>query len=86
MELFRFTMNMSMMMTFSEGEAQFSYVTNRSIKKLDYWLRKRKIVGIVNLDTRIITNYIRDKGAPKGVIQFSKKGKHNTKKLIKNRK
>ncbi len=55
----------------------------RSIKKLDYWLRKRKIVGIVNLDTRIITNYIRDKGAPKGVIQFSKKGKHNIKDLVK---
>ena len=55
----------------------------RSIKKLDVWLKKRKIVGIVNLDTRIITNYIRDKGAPKGVIQFSKKGKHNIKELVK---
>ena len=55
----------------------------RSIKKLDIWLKKRKIVGIVNLDTRIITNYIRDKGAPKGVIQYSKKGKHNIKELVK---
>ena len=55
----------------------------RSIKKLDIWLKKRKIVGIVNLDTRIITNYIRDKGAPKGIIQFSKKGKHNIKELVK---
>ena len=55
----------------------------RSIKKLDNWLKKRKIIGIVNLDTRIITNYIRDKGAPKGVIQFSKKGKHNIKELVK---
>ena len=55
----------------------------RSIKKLDNWLKKRKIVGIVNLDTRIITNYIRDKGAPKGIIQFSKKGKHNVKELVK---
>ena len=55
----------------------------RSIKKLDNWLKKRKIVGIVNLDTRIITNYIRDKGAPKGIIQFSKKGEHNIKELVK---
>ncbi len=55
----------------------------RSIKKLDNWLKKRKIVGIVNLDTRIITNYIRDKGAPKGIVQFSKKGKHNIKELVK---
>ncbi len=55
----------------------------RSIKKLDKWLKKRKIVGVVNLDTRIITNYIRDKGAPKGIIQFSKKGKHNLKELVK---
>tara|TARA_Y100001970_G_scaffold177772_1_gene216609 strand:- start:5057 stop:6256 length:1200 start_codon:yes stop_codon:yes gene_type:complete len=53
----------------------------RSIKKLDDWLKKRKIVGIVGLDTRVITNYIRDKGAPKGTIQFSKKGNHNLKKL-----
>ena len=55
----------------------------RSIKKLDEWLKKRKIVGIVGLDTRVITNYIRDKGAPKGIIQFSRKGKHNFKELLK---
>ena len=54
----------------------------RSVKKLDKWLKKRKIVGIVGLDTRIITNYIRDKGAPKGVIQFSKRGKHSLEKLL----
>ncbi len=54
----------------------------RSIKKLDNWLKKRKIVGIVGLDTRVITNYIRDKGAPKGIIQFSRKGKHNLEELV----
>ena len=54
----------------------------RSIKKLDKWLKKRKIVGIVGLDTRVITNYIRDKGAPKGTVQFLKNGKHNFKKLL----
>ena len=41
----------------------------RSIKKLDKWLKKRKIVGIIGLDTRVIANYIRDNGAPKGTIQ-----------------
>ena len=54
----------------------------RSIKKLDVWLKKRKIVGIVGLDTRVITNYIRDRGAPKGTIQFLKKGRHNYKNLL----
>ena len=54
----------------------------RSINKLDKWLKKRKIVGIVGLDTRVITNYIRDKGAPKGVIQFQKKGRHDLKELL----
>ena len=54
----------------------------RSVKKLDKWLKKRKIVGIVGLDTRVITNYIRDKGAPKGIIQFSKKGNHDLEELI----
>ena len=50
---------------------------------MDKWLKTRKIVGIVGLDTRIITNYIRDKGAPKGIIEFSKDGKHNIDKLLK---
>ena len=54
----------------------------RSIKKLDIWLKKRKIVGIYGLDTRVITNYIRDVGAPKGIIQFLKKGNHNFKNLL----
>jgi len=54
----------------------------RSIKKLDKWLKKRKIVGIVGLDTRVITNYIRDKGAPKGTIQFSRKSKHDLVELL----
>ena len=37
-------------------------------------LKKNKIVGITGLDTRSLTNFIRDKGAPKGTI-FSKNGK-----------
>ena len=47
----------------------------RSLKNLDQWLKKNKIVGITGLDTRSLTNFIRDKGAPKGTIAFSKTGK-----------
>ena len=56
----------------------------RSIKNLDEWLKKNKIVGITGLDTRSLTNYIRDKGAPKGTISNNKKGNFNIKKLLNN--
>ena len=44
----------------------------RSLLNLNYWLKKNKIVGITGLDTRSLTNYIRDKGAPKGTISKKK--------------
>jgi carbamoyl-phosphate synthase small subunit len=53
----------------------------RSLINLDSWLKKNKIVGITGLDTRSLTNSIRDKGAPKGTISFSKKGNFNISKL-----
>ncbi len=53
----------------------------RSFQHLDSWLKKNKIVGITGLDTRSLTNFIRDKGAPKGTIAYSKKGKFNINKL-----
>jgi len=53
----------------------------RSLVNLDVWLKKNKIVGITGLDTRGLTNSIRDKGAPKGTISFSKKGNFNISKL-----
>jgi len=53
----------------------------RALKHLDFWLKKNKIVGITGLDTRSLTNFIRDKGAPKGTISFSKKSKFNIYKL-----
>ena len=55
----------------------------RSLKHLDDWLKKNKIIGITGIDTRNLTNFIRDKGAPKGTISFSKKSKFNIKDLIK---
>ena len=54
----------------------------RALKHLDKWLKKNKIVGITGLDTRSLTNFIRDKGAPKGTISYSKRGKVNINKLI----
>ena len=54
----------------------------RSLLDLDLWLKKNKIVGITGLDTRGLTNSIRDKGAPKGTISFSKKGTFNINKLV----
>ena len=53
----------------------------RSLQHLDAWLKKNKIVGITGLDTRSLTNFIREKGAPKGTISYSKKGKFNINKL-----
>ena len=53
----------------------------RSFQHLDAWLKKNKIVGITGLDTRSLTNLIRDKGAPKGTISYSKNGKFNISKL-----
>ena len=40
----------------------------RSIKHFDDWLKKNDIPGICNVDTREITNSIRDFGAPKGSL------------------
>ena len=55
----------------------------RSLKHLDAWLKKNHIVGITGIDTRNLTNVIRDKGAPKGTISFLKNGKFNIKKILK---
>ena len=53
----------------------------RSFLHLDAWLKKNKIVGITGLDTRSLTNFIRDKGAPKGTISYFKNGRFNINKL-----
>jgi len=53
----------------------------RSMKDLNNWLIKNKIVGLIGLDTRSLTNYIRDKGAPKGTLSHSKKDNHDIEKL-----
>ena len=54
----------------------------RSLYHLDEWLKKNKVVGLTGIDTRSLTNFIRDNGAPKGTISINKNGKFNIKKLI----
>ena len=69
----------------TKGVILNSEITNssnyRSLKNLDQWLKKNKIVGITGLDTRGLTNFIRDKGAPKGTICFSKNSNFNISQL-----
>ena len=38
-------------------------------------LKKIRLLELLDLDTRSLTNFIRDKGAPKGTISYSKKWK-----------
>jgi carbamoyl-phosphate synthase small subunit len=53
----------------------------RSFLHLDAWLKKNKIIGITGLDTRSLTNFIRDEGAPKGTMAYDNNGKFNINKL-----
>ena len=45
-----------------------------SLKHLNLWLKKNQIVGITGIDTRHLTNLIRDKGALKGTLFFQEIG------------
>ena len=55
----------------------------RNTKHLDKWLKARGIIGLSGIDTRELTNLIREKGMPNGVIAHSAKGKFDLKKLAK---
>ncbi len=55
----------------------------RSHKHFDKWLKARNIIGLSGIDTRALTNLIRDKGMPNGVIAFNAKGKFDLVKLKK---
>jgi carbamoyl-phosphate synthase small subunit len=46
----------------------------RSTRSLDAWLKSRNIVGLSGLDTRALTNLIRDKGMPNAVIAHNPDG------------
>jgi carbamoyl-phosphate synthase small subunit len=55
----------------------------RNGKHFDKWLKARGIIGISGVDTRELTNLIRDKGMPNAVIAHHAKGKFDLKKLAK---
>ena len=53
----------------------------RSGQHFDKWLKARGIIGLSGMDTRELTNLIRDKGMPNGVVAHNAKGKFDVKKL-----
>jgi carbamoyl-phosphate synthase small subunit len=55
----------------------------RNTKHFDKWLKTRGIIGISGIDTRALTNLIRDKGMPNGVIAHNAKGKFDLARLKK---
>jgi carbamoyl-phosphate synthase small subunit len=55
----------------------------RSTKHFDKWLKARGIIGLAGIDTRALTNLIREKGMPNGVIAHNAKGKFDVAKLKK---
>ena len=46
----------------------------RAAKHLDAWLKSRGIIGLSGIDTRALTAWIRQKGAPNGVIAHDPNG------------
>jgi carbamoyl-phosphate synthase small subunit len=53
----------------------------RAHKHFDKWLKARGIIGLSGVDTRALTNLIREKGMPNGVVAHNAKGKFDVKKL-----
>ena len=55
----------------------------RSAKHFEKWLKARGIIGVAGIDTRALTNLIREKGMPNGVIAHSAKGRFDLPRLKK---
>jgi carbamoyl-phosphate synthase small subunit len=55
----------------------------RSAKPFTKWLKARNIIGVSGIDTRALTNLIREKGMPNGVIAHNAKGKFDIARLKK---
>jgi len=53
----------------------------RSKTSLTDWLQARSVVGICGIDTRALTNHIRENGMPHGVIAHNPDGKFDVNKL-----
>ena len=46
----------------------------RSTRHLDQWLKARNIIGMAGIDTRALTNLVRENGMPNAVIAYNKDG------------
>lgn len=55
----------------------------RNIKHLDIWLKDHNLCGISGVDTRALTQRIRDLGAPKAAIVYSEKGEFDIEAILK---
>jgi carbamoyl-phosphate synthase small subunit len=55
----------------------------RNLSALDAWLKKNSIPAIAGIDTRALTNRIREKGMPHGVVAVSREGKFDIPALVK---
>lgn len=53
----------------------------RAQEHLDSWLKTHNLPGISGIDTRALTRYIRDNGAPNGVICYNESGEFDIKAL-----
>ena len=55
----------------------------RAISGLDRWLKAQNIPGIAGIDTRALTNRIREQGMPHGIVAHSADGKYDIAALTK---
>ena len=55
----------------------------RNTQKLSEWMAHHDLPGICGIDTRALTQHIRDNGAPNGVIAFNSKGQFDIEALKK---
>jgi len=55
----------------------------RATDNFQNWLKRNKLVGISGIDTRQITQMLREKGSINAIIEYKKNGKFNFKKISK---
>ncbi len=55
----------------------------RALSQLDRWLKSHNIPGIAGIDTRALTNRIREQGMPHGVVAHAPDGTFDTGALVK---
>ncbi|MGO7209171.1 carbamoyl-phosphate synthase domain-containing protein, partial [Rhizobium ruizarguesonis] len=53
----------------------------RAAKHLDQWLKARGVIGLCGIDTRALTAWIRENGAPNAVIAHDPNGVFDTETL-----